>query len=86
MNLSAEWIDWVQWPAMLATVAAAWLIASTRKTRRHVGFWTFLASNALWVLWGLHAGAWALIVLQLCLAGLNIRGLRKTDVPQPGST
>jgi hypothetical protein len=31
------------------------------------------------VAWGLHTSAWALIALQVCLAGLNIRGLFKTE-------
>ena len=60
---------------------AAWLVASTQEHRREIGFWVFLASNALWIAWGWHAGAWALIVLQLCLAGLNIRGARKASPP-----
>ncbi|MEJ7932371.1 hypothetical protein WG922_20530 [Ramlibacter sp. AN1015] len=83
MDFSAPWIDFVQWPAMVATILAAWLVASTRKTRRNVGFWIFLLSNAMWVVWGLHAGAWALIGLQIALALLNIRGVRKTEDPAP---
>jgi hypothetical protein len=39
----------------------------------------FLASNALWVVWGWHAGAYALIILQLFLAATNIRGVMKND-------
>src|SRR6476620_1613631 len=72
-----DWLDLVQWPAMAVTVLAAWLVASTHKHRREIGFWVFLASNALWIAWGWHSRAWALIVLQLCLAGLNIRGAKK---------
>lgn len=64
---------------MLVTVAAAWLIASQSRRRRQAGFWCFLASNALWVAWGWHVGAWALIVLQFALAALNLRGVRKND-------
>ena len=71
-------IDWVQWPAMLVTVVASWLVASSREGRRNMGFWMFLASNALWVAWGWHAAAYALIALQICLAAMNIRGARKT--------
>ena len=70
-------IDLLQWPAMLATVTAAWLIGSLNLRRRTVGFWCFLLSNLLWVIWGWHTSAWALIVLQVCLAGLNIRGVKK---------
>ena len=74
-----EWLDWVQWPAMIATVAGAWLVASRSPLKRTWGFWIFLASNVLWVVWGLHARAYALVVLQLCLAALNIRGVKKND-------
>lgn len=74
-----EWIDALQWPAMLATVLAAWLVASQSRQRRTLGFWTFLASNALWIVWGWHDEAHALIVLQLALAALNIRGAMKND-------
>ena len=72
-------LDWLQWPAMLVTVLAAWLVASSSKRRRNLGFWTFLASNALWIAWGWQAHAEALIVLQVALAALNIRGAFKTD-------
>ena len=67
-------IDLVQWPAMMVTVAAAWYVASTRRERRSVGFWLFLLSNVLWVIWGIHARAYALIALQVCLAVMNVRG------------
>lgn len=82
MDFSAQWLDWMQWPAMLATVLAAWLVGSDREGRRSVGFWVFLASNGLWVLWGLHDGAMALIALQIALAALNIRGVLKTEAAQ----
>ena len=29
------------------------------------------------MIWGLYANAWALIVLQLALAGMNVRGMVK---------
>jgi hypothetical protein len=73
-----SWIDAVQWPAMVVTVVAAWFVASQRKFKRNWGFWLFLASNVLWIIWGLHDGAYALIFLQLCLASLNIRGAVKS--------
>jgi hypothetical protein len=72
-----NWINLLQWPAMVVTVAAAWLVASQRKFKRNWGFWLFLLSNVLWVIWGLHDGAYALILLQVCLALLNIRGAMK---------
>lgn len=73
-----HWIEWLQWPAMLATVLAAWLVASSDDGRRHAGFWVFLLSNLLWVVWGWHTGATALVVLQFSLAVMNIRGASKT--------
>jgi hypothetical protein len=69
----------LQWPAMLASVAAAWLVASQRKRKRNWGFWIFLLSNILWAAWGWHDSAYALIVLQLSLATLNIRGVFKNS-------
>ena len=74
-----DWLDLVQWPAMAVTVWAAWLVASSSKSRRLLGFWIFLLSNVLWIAWGLHTGAWALVVLQLCLAAMNIRGAKKAE-------
>ena len=67
-------LDLVQWPAMIITVAAAWYVTSTNRQRRRVGFWLFLASNVMWVIWGIHARAYALIALQACLAIMNVRG------------
>ena len=72
-------LDYLQWPAMLVTVAAAWLIGSRSRTKRQAGFWCFLASNVLWAAWGWHVGAWALIVLQFALAALNLRGVSKNE-------
>lgn len=72
-------LDLLQWPAMAVTVLAAWLVASKSKRRRSIGFWAFLASNVLWVVWGYHDRAYALIVLQVCLAALNIRGVLNND-------
>jgi hypothetical protein len=74
MNL----LDALQWPAMLVTVTASYFVASNNKRRRNVGFWLFLASNVLWVIWGVQAHAYALVLLQFCLAAMNIRGERKS--------
>lgn len=74
-----QFFDLLQWPAFAASLAAAYLVASTSKKRRNVGFWVFLVSNVLWIGWGLHTDAWALIALQVCLAGMNVRGLLKTQ-------
>jgi hypothetical protein len=72
-----DYLDLLQWPAMVITVAAAWLVGSQRPRKRKVGFWLFLLSNVVWVVWGVHDGAHALIALQVALAILNIRGAYK---------
>ena len=64
---------------MAATIVAAWLVASRHKRRRMVGFWVFILSNLLWIAWGWHASAYALIALQFALAALNIRGVLKNE-------
>ena len=64
---------------MLVTVVAAWMIASQKKFKRNWGFWLFLLSNLLWIIWGWHDSAYALIALQVCLAALNIRGVKKNE-------
>jgi hypothetical protein len=69
----------VQWPAMVTTLAAAWLVASQSRGKRNWGFWCFIVSNVLWVIWGWHAQAYALIALQVGLFALNLRGARKTE-------
>jgi hypothetical protein len=73
------WLDLLQWPAMAVTIVAAWLVASRAAHRRALGFWCFLAGNALWVAWGLHDSAYALVALQFFLAALNARGIYKNE-------
>jgi hypothetical protein len=64
---------------MVVTVVAAWGAGSQSRFRRRLGFWLFLLSNVLWVAWGWHAQAWALILLQLFLAIMNVRGAQNND-------
>ena len=71
--------DLIQWPAMVASVGAAWLVASQQERRRNWGFWCFLLSNVLWIAWGWHDHAWALVALQVGLAALNVRGVKKNQ-------
>src|SRR5438128_7074390 len=70
-------IELLQWPAMAVTVDAACLVASQSERKRNIAFWVFIASNILWIVWGLHDHAYALVFLQLCLAATNVRGARK---------
>ena len=74
-----DYLQHLQWPAMIVTVMSAWLVASQSKRRRMVGFWSFLVSNVLWIVWGWYAHAYALIVMQVALAVLNIRGALKNE-------
>ena len=74
-----DYLDLLQWPAMAATVVAAWLVASRNPHKRAIGFGGFLASNALWVAWGLHDHAYALVALQFFLAATNARGVYKNE-------
>lgn len=68
-------IDFLQWPAMAVTLAAAFLVGARHARRRIFGFYTFILSNALWIVWGVHDGAWALITLQLGLLAMNVRAI-----------
>lgn len=74
-----DWLNWLQWPAMVVTLLASWWVASRSEGKRNLGFWVFLLSNGLWVVWGWHADAFALIALQVGLAVMNIRGAIKTE-------
>lgn len=74
-----DYLDLLQWPAMVVTIVAAWLVASQSKLKRQIGFWCFLVSNVLWIIWGWTSSAYALIVLQVALAFLNIRGAKKNE-------
>ncbi len=74
-----EFLDLLQWPAMVVTLAAAWAVGSTLSRRRKVGFWLFIGSNVLWIVWGFSEAAWALVVLQVGLFMLNLRGAQKNE-------
>ncbi|MGO4402198.1 hypothetical protein [Achromobacter sp. PAB15] len=80
--MEAMW-DFLQWPAMVTSLAAAWLVASQGPGKRKAGFWVFLLSNVLWIAWGMHDGAFALIALQVGLAALNIRRVIKNAHSTP---
>lgn len=77
-------LDALQWPAMVVTLIAAWLVASQTQRKRHWGFWCFIASNILWIVWGWHDQAHALIALQVGLFTLNLRGARKNEPQHSG--
>ena len=49
-----QWLNLLQWPAMVVTLTAAWLVASKAQERRRMGFWLYLVSNVLWVSWAIR--------------------------------
>jgi hypothetical protein len=73
-------IEFLQCPAMAITVLAAWFMGSVRARRRVIAFWCFTAGNALWVVWGISHDAYGLIMLEVILALMNMRGLKKNLV------
>lgn len=77
--LQADWVNHIQWPAMAATLAAAFLVGTQSARLRLWGFGIFIVSNVLWVIWGIPEGAWALIVLQAGLFVLNARGAKQNE-------
>ena len=76
-----DWWNLLQWPAMVVTVGASWMVGSSQEKRRKIGFWVFLLSNVLWVVWGVYDNAMGLVALQVALATMNIRGVMKADKP-----
>ena len=80
-----DYLDLIQWPAMAITLLASWMVGATCKGERNSGFWIFLVSNVLWIIWGVKSAAWALVVLQVGLMVMNIRGTMKTDKPSDES-
>ena len=80
-----DYLDFLQWPAMAVTLIASWLVASSVARKRNWGFWVFLFSNLLWIIWGVKSNSWALVVLQLGLMAMNIRGAMKTEPSAPAS-
>jgi hypothetical protein len=69
----------LQWPAMAVTLLATWLIASKSAKKRRWGFWTSILSNLIWSAWGFVEHAWAVIGLQIGLAFVNVRGIKKNE-------
>ena len=72
-------IDLLQWPAMAVTLVAAFLVGARHARKRIIGFWAFILSNILWIVWGVNDEAWALIALQVGLLAMNVRGIFKNE-------
>ena len=74
-----DFLDLLQWPAMAVSLYAAFMIGSKHAGKRIFGFWAFILSNILWIIWGVHDEAWALIALQVALMAMNVRGIFKNE-------
>ena len=66
---------------MGATLISAWLVASQTEQKRGWGFWIFIVSNILWIMWSLHDSAYALFVMQI---GLLIFGGYRSERLEKG--
>ena len=73
-----DYVNLLQWPAMVINILAVWLLTYQVKRMRQAGFLLSLLSNVLWIIWGWHVEAPAVLGLQFALAPINIRGVRKT--------
>jgi hypothetical protein len=74
-----DYFNLLQWPAMVINILSVWLLTYPARRMRQAGFLLSLLSNVLWIVWGWHVQALAVLGLQLALATINIRGVRKTD-------
>lgn len=67
-------IDLLQWPGMVLGLLGAPLVASRQARIRRYGFAVWLVSNGCWIAWGLHAGAWGLVGMQVVFCGSSALG------------
>jgi len=74
-----DYFNLLQWPAMVINILSVWLLTYQTRRMRQAGFLLSLLSNVLWIIWGWHVQALAVLGLQFALAAINIRGVRKTD-------
>lgn len=71
-------MEWLQWPAMVLSLGAAWLTGDADASHRAVGFVLYIVSNVLWITWGWRTKTptpWGLIVMYLVFSFLSARGL-----------
>lgn len=64
---------------MAVTLAAAWWMGSKKPDKRILAFWLLIGGNVMWIAWGWGDEAWALIVLNVGLLAMNIRGIIKNE-------
>lgn len=64
----------LEWLAALLTIWGAWLLASKRPGAAR-GWLLFLAANGLWIAFALDAGLRGLLVQQLVLTCISLKGI-----------
>jgi hypothetical protein len=71
----------LQWPAMVIALVGAWYVGHHHARGRFWGFWGFLVSNLLWVLWAVHDHAWGLLIMQGLFVITSVRGILQNRRP-----
>ena len=74
-----DYLAYLEWPAMLITLAAAWWMGSTKPLKRIVAFCMLIVGNLMWIGWGWGDEAWALIALNVGLLALNVRAILNNE-------
>ncbi len=74
-----EFFAYLEWPAMLISLAAAWWLGSKKPEKRIFAFGLLIVGNLMWIAWGWTDGAWALIALNVGLMALNVRAIMKNE-------
>lgn len=70
---------YLEWPAMLVSLIAAYWMGSKKADKRVIAFWMLIVGNVMWIAWGWGEAAWALIALNVGLMALNVRGIMKNE-------
>ncbi|HYE07641.1 MAG TPA: hypothetical protein VEL07_19135 [Planctomycetota bacterium] len=78
---AAWWLDQLQWPAAAIGILGAWLVGALARRSRRLGFWCFLASNVLWITWGMLTGNWGLVAMQAAFTITSLRGVLTNREP-----
>jgi hypothetical protein len=65
----------IQWTGALVALVGSFLVGCGDPRERFWGFWLFLFSNVLWILWARRHAAWGLLVMQLAFCVTSVRGI-----------
>lgn len=74
-----DFFAYLEWPAMVISLAAAWWLGSKKPEKRIIAFSLLIVGNLMWIAWGWGDEAWALIALNVGLMALNIRAIIKNE-------